>query len=375
MSIPNPFTNTLQTIVDVVIEISPLALLPPIFNQALIVGSTAVIDPLDRVKQYQTLAQMISDHFQTTDPEYIAAALYFSQSPAPVYLWVGRQDAGNGETPLIAVEACRAINYNWWAFMVCGATKEDHIALTAWAQTASPPSFYFFTTSDAEVPLATVGNVFDVNKGFMYSRSLGQYSTDNPYAVAAIMGYAMGQNTGLNNSAYTLKFKNEIGIATEDIDPTQISNIEGNNGNVYLSYGNYYNIFEQGVVPSGQFFDEILGLDILAANIQISVMNVLYTLPKVPLTDPGMTRIITAINQACQQSVDIGFLAPGVWTGLPILNLNTNDTLSKGFLVQVPAVSTLTDAEREARVTPHFYVAIKEAGAAHSVLIGVYVNR
>jgi len=100
------------------------------------------------------------------------------------------------------------------------------------------------------------------------------------------MGYAMGQNTGLANSAYTLKFKQEIGVDTEDLDTSQITNIEGDNGNVYLSYSNYYTIFEPGVMANGQFFDEVINLDMLVNNIQLSVMDLLYANPKIRRPTP-----------------------------------------------------------------------------------------
>jgi len=38
-------------------------------------------------------------------------------------------------------------------------------------------------------------------------------------------------------------------------------------------------------------------------------------------------------------------------------------------------LASQSQADREARESVPLYVAIKEAGAVHSVLIGVYVNR
>jgi len=70
-----------------------------------------------------------------------------------------------------------------------------------------------------------------------------------------------------------------------------------------------------------------------------------------------------------------GFLAPGQWNGQNILNLSTGDMLPKGYLVQAEPVASQAQADREARKCPPIYVAIKEAGAIHSLLIGVYVNR
>jgi hypothetical protein len=45
----------------------------------------------DRVREYSSLAAMVSDGFAATDPAYLAAAEVFSQSPSPPLLKVGRR--------------------------------------------------------------------------------------------------------------------------------------------------------------------------------------------------------------------------------------------------------------------------------------------
>jgi hypothetical protein len=89
---PLPLSN----ILNVATFISPAAAPSPVFNQALIVGSSTHIPSVganSRLRLYYSLIGMASDNFQTTDPEFLAAATYFGQSPAPQSLWVGRQDA------------------------------------------------------------------------------------------------------------------------------------------------------------------------------------------------------------------------------------------------------------------------------------------
>jgi hypothetical protein len=89
-------TLPLSTVVDVVVNISAQAPATPTFNQGLIVGTSVVIGSVTgakpRLRLYTTLAEMVTDGFTTTSPEYIAASIYLSQSPAPQYIWIGRQD-------------------------------------------------------------------------------------------------------------------------------------------------------------------------------------------------------------------------------------------------------------------------------------------
>jgi len=376
-------TRSLDSIVDIQVLVSPLAAARSSFNQALIIGDTNVIPVSDRLKLYESAAEVLED-FALTDPEYIAANIYFSQSPAPDKLWIGRQDSGSGETIVEALQACREASTEWYIAICLGAEYADHVACAAYIETATPSSVYAYTTSDADCLTGTASppDIFTYLKSLGYSRSIGQYATtqtavypNNIYAIVAIMGYACGQNSGLANSAFTLKFKQETGISVEPLSSTQINVIEGNNGNVYLEYGNYYTIFEQGKMANGTFFDERINLDMFANNLQLTLMDLLYQNPKIPQTDAGVTQLIQACNEACDEAVRIGFLGPGTWTGPNVLNLKYDDPLPAGYLVQAEALSAQTQADREARKSVPLYIAIKESGAVHSVLVGVYVNR
>jgi hypothetical protein len=376
-------TRSLDSIVDIQVLVSPLAAARSSFNQALIIGDTNVISVSDRLKLYESAAEVLED-FALTDPEYIAANIYFSQSPAPDKLWIGRQDSGSGETIVEALQACREASTEWYIAICLDAAYADHIACAAYIETATPSSVYAYTTSDADCLTGTASppDIFTYLKALGYSRSIGQYATtqtavypNNIYAIVAIMGYACGQNSGLANSAFTLKFKQETGIAIEPLSSSQITIIEGNYGNLYLEYADYYTIFEQGRMADGTFFDERINLDMFANNLQLTLMDLLYQNPKIPQTDAGVTQLIQACNEACDEAVRIGFLGPGTWTGPNVLNLKYDDPLPAGYLVQAEALSTQTQADREARKSVPLYIAIKESGAVHSVLVGCYINR
>ncbi len=377
-------TLNLNDIIDVAVYISPVFPARSTFNQGLIIGTSVksgspVIPNATRIVEFTNTNDMLTYGFTNTDPEYLAAQLYFGQSPAPLVLWVGCQDVtlATPETPLIAFQACRLANTEWYAGMVCGASDAQSELIAAYVQTATPSTTYFYTTVDTNIltPATTPIDIFTILAALKYNRPIGLYSTQTVNAVAALLGVAMGLNTGLANSAYTLKFKSLVGVIAEPVTQTQVNYIEANNGNVYVNYSGGYTIAEQGTMANGQFFDEIINLDMLTNNIQLNVMDLLISNPKIPLTNAGITQIMNAINNACSQAVTVGFLAPGTWEGVPILNLNTGDAVTAGYLTQAQSVSTLTTAQRTARQSPPIYVAITEAGAVHSIIIGIYVQR
>lgn len=68
---------------------SPLAAGTRDFGALLLVGSSPVIDVNERIREYEGIDDVAND-FGTTAPEYLAAALFFSQSPQPDQLFIGR---------------------------------------------------------------------------------------------------------------------------------------------------------------------------------------------------------------------------------------------------------------------------------------------
>lgn len=76
-------------IVSVNVSLSPIAAAVRNFGALLIAGSSNIIDVVQRIRSYATLAAVAAD-FGTTAPEYLAAVLFFSQSPTPSLLYVGR---------------------------------------------------------------------------------------------------------------------------------------------------------------------------------------------------------------------------------------------------------------------------------------------
>jgi hypothetical protein len=280
------------------------------------------------------------------------------------------------ETWVEALQACRSKNSEWYVFVPCGVEKADIIAMAAEVEAMTPSTCMFYTTKDADVLAGTEGNVMLTLKGLDYRRSFGLYSTQHDYAAVSVMGYAMGANTGLANSAYDLCFKELPGVTVENITSTQYGYIVTNaNGNVYVNRGDTYDMLQLGNVANGTAFDELINLDKLVNDLQLSAMDALYGVTKIPQTEDGMTYLINKLQEPLDNAVKIGFIAPGKWTGVNLLTLSTNDHLAKGYLIMSEAIADQSQSDREARKAPNIYIPIKLAGAIRSVVIGVYVNR
>lgn len=80
---------SVSDVVSVTINMSPTAAAVRNFGALLVLGSSSVIDTNERIRSYTTLAAVGTD-FGTTAPEYLAAVNFFSQSPQPSLLYIGR---------------------------------------------------------------------------------------------------------------------------------------------------------------------------------------------------------------------------------------------------------------------------------------------
>lgn len=367
-------TMPLTNIVNVSVQVSPLSAIANALNIGLIVGSSIVIPATTRTVQYASTAAMLTAGWAGTEPEYLAAQVYFSQSPRPVAVIIGRQDLTATETVLAAVQACRIANANWYGLYVTGNVKADILAVAGFIETATPLAVFFYDTKDADILPATAGNVMATLQTSTRHRTLGIYS-NTTYAAAAVMGYAMGANTSLLNSSYTLAYKTLPGVTPEPLTNANVAAILAYNGNVYTNYGSTYNLLVQGTMADGTYFDQILNIDVITVSIQTAIMNVLTTNPKVPYTDAGVAMLVNAVAGVCQVARNVGAIAPGVWTAAPILNLKTGDALSNGYLVLADTVANQSTANKSARIFPGIYTALKMAGAIEHVTIGVVVNQ
>lgn len=88
----------LSNVVEISVSVAPSAASVNGFNQGLFIGDSPVIPSYganSRLRQYtcSDLSGMLTDGFTTTDPEYIAATIYASQTPQPEFIWIGRQDS------------------------------------------------------------------------------------------------------------------------------------------------------------------------------------------------------------------------------------------------------------------------------------------
>ena len=483
-------------LVNVTINLAPLAAQFANFGALLIVGDSNVIDVNQRIRQYNSLSGVVAD-FGTTTPEYAAADLFFSQSPQPAQLYIGRwasvatagllrggvlsgaqqaltnftsitngsmkvnvdgtlitlgsmnfssalnlngvasiittaltgpvcqwngsqftitstttgttssvgyaQPTGSGtdvstllqltsalastpvmgiaaESALAAVGVLDNLPTSWYGLMFATPTiqNSDHLAVAAYIQGAGNAHIYGVATTDTTVLDSTsTTDIASELQAASYTRSFVQYSAA-PYTAASFFGRAFTVDFNANNTTITLMYKQEPGVVPENLTQSQATTLQSKRCNFFVTYNNGTQILQDGVMSGPAFFDEIHGLDWLQNQIQTNVWNLLYTsTTKIPQTDAGSNQIKSAIEAACVAGVNNGLIAPGTWSisSPGFGTLKPGDYLAKGFYVYAPTVASQADANRQARQSVPFQVAVKLAGAVHSSDIIVNVNR
>jgi hypothetical protein len=490
---------SVSDIVNVSVVLTPKAAQLRNFGSLLVLGDSGVVDSSERLRKYSSIDGIAAD-FGTSSPEYLAASLYFSQSPQPQTCYVGAWartatkgtlrgavlssaqqlmsnftsinnggmsvtingtlraltgldftaqtnlngvasviqtalstngsitwDANNSrfvlqsnttgtsstvtfasapasgtdvsvllglrsnsggyvvagiaaETLLTAVQTLAGMSNKWYGLQVASSvapSTNDYTAVASFIEAAGASRIFGITTQDAAtLDSVSTTDLASVLKAANYKRTFIQYSSSNAYVSASIFGRAFTVDFNGQNTTITLKFKQEPGITAESLTETQAATLNSKNCNVFVNYDNDTAILQQGVMANGFFFDEVHNTDWLQNDVQTAVYNLLYTSDsKIAQTDAGINRILTTIASRMSQAVTNGMLAPGVWNGPAVGKINTGDTLSAGFYVYAPPVSSQSQADREARKAPTIQAACKFAGAVHFANVIINCNR
>ena len=370
MSIP------VSSIVDVTVELSNPAVVASDFSTGLIIGNSTKLTSTKRVAFYNSESwesEMTSDGFASSDPEYTAVSNYFAQSPTASRVAVGVKLSSDA-SDVNAITACRDFSSDWFGVCFCYDIEENIAAIAAAVEAFSAPTVFFYQTDDTSVMTSGSGGIMKTLMDAGYNNTVGFYSTQNNF-ICGVLGLFSGLNSTDAGSAYTMAFKSVTGFTAEDITLAQMNALKSFNGNVLANYSNRYSFIYPAVSASGYHIDELYFLALTEFLIQNNVISGLVSSLKIPQTESGLNDIITYISSACNDLLTIGYIGSGIWTGRPVLNLKTGDAISNGYMIQAESIDGQSSADRQNRIAPTIYVALKATGAIESVVIRAYINR
>ncbi|MFW6681751.1 DUF3383 family protein [Komagataeibacter intermedius] len=367
---------SVNNVVDVTVTLQATGSSTRNFGALLLLGTTAgVFSDTENLRAYTGLDD-VGEDFGTTDPEYIAADLFFSQSPQPSTLYIG--EVRDGEDIPTAVSRLEDYSADWYGLALATTSSIAASTITDVAEMVegfSVSRSFWFTSQDAAAydASSTTDLPYLLSKAG-YTRTIVQYSSSSPYAAVSMFGRIATVDYSADNTTLTLKFKTEPDITAETLTQTQANALDAKDCNYYVNYQNGDAIIQQGVTASGEWIDTLIGLDAFQNALQVAGWNALYTsTTKIPQTDSGMNILLGVYETVCAQFVDNGLFAPGTWTGPNIGSLLEGGTLTKGYYAYMEPVADQSSSDRAARQAVPCQIACKLAGAVHSSSVAVTV--
>ncbi|WP_186016205.1 DUF3383 family protein [Burkholderia gladioli] len=283
------------------------------------------------------------------------------------------------ETPAAAVNLFRdRFTNQFLGLMFADATisDADHLAVAQIIE-ADQAHIYGITTQNSQALDSTVTTDLSSQlKQLQLKYSVIQYSSNSPFAIASFLGRLLTVNFDGNNTVIAMDYKQEPNVAAEQLTTTQANTLQAKNCNVFVSYNNGTAIVQYGATPSGIFVDSVYNSIAFKNEMQTDLYNAQYQSPtKIPQTDGGNAQLAAVMSSTCDRFVDNGYIAPGVWNSAGFGAIVQGQTLSKGYYIYTPPISSQSQADREARKSVPFQIAVKEAGAIGDVDVAITVNR
>ena len=194
---------------------------------------------------------------------------------------------------------------------------------------------------------------------------------------AAEVGRAFSVNFAGSSTTQSMHLKtltNVVGDA--NIDNTILALADDAGVTVYPSIDG--RITKTLVSGANGFFDQVYNATWIKDGLEVAGFNHLaQTDTKVPQTEEGMIGLKSALSLVLEQSVTNGYIGAGnTWNGSTFGNPEDLRRLitDQGYYIFSLPISQQSQVDRDARKAPLIQIAIKEAGAIHSVTINVFIE-
>jgi hypothetical protein len=357
-------SNNYDKIATVSISIASAIVDNTSFDSILIVGPLPKVAPKkapSKVGVYSSIDEVAEAGWVTTgdgaDPVGVAARIAFSQDPTPsaVYIAPLQEEDGKAEYAVSAVQ--RAVDTSGW-YVVCPAGIDDDELETVaeYIETQEKMMVYtelnFFNDGDNKPTVSQI-----------YNRTAGIYggATDDPddevpeankYMNVAFAVAWLANEAGSETAA----FKKMYGVTPSELGSTSMKTLETESLNYFTTIGGK-NISMIGKVLSGEWCDIIRFRDWLKNDMQVRVVNLFLTLPKVPYTDEGISLIHNQMEASLKYGQEKGGICPTEY--------DEDGNATPGYEVSVPMSMNISDSTKASRNLTDCTFKAKLAGAIH----------
>jgi hypothetical protein len=260
------------------------------------------------------------------------------------------------------------------AVFIDNPTDLESKALATWAAANSVLMYDVFDSAD-NLEVATDNVVWDIKLSGLTEYRMMYSKTGNRKLATGVMARQHTVDFDAENSAMTMHLKEIAGVAAEEYSQTEITKAKRVGLDIYTTIKDVSVVLTSG---ANDFADNVYNLIAYVDSVQTDTFNLLKTsATKIPQTVRGVKQVTDCIEKTTRQFVRAGAFAPGTWTltdffgDIDVFNRNIE---TFGFYVKAGELSDQSTADRQSRKSPTVQVAVKNAGAIHSVDIIINFN-
>lgn len=303
----------------------------------------------DRIRFYTDLTSVADDGFTTSSKAYLAAQSYFSQTPCPPKIAIGRKDAADTNWA-DTINAIAEVDNSWYAVATDDHTADSIVEVSDTVNAMT--KIYGYSTDDADAKDPTKDtDAFSLLSKKAAKRSFGLWSAgaDATFPECGWMGGQLPQQPG----SITWAYKQINGSSVDTISSSAETALDQKNANYYTQIAGK-NLTINGMVANGEFIDIIRGIDWLKARLQEEQFSLLANTPKIPFEDAGIAMIENACVAVLKEAQRLDVIAD--------------------YTIEVPKVADTLTNDRANRKLTGIKITARMSGAIHEVDETLYVQ-
>lgn len=270
-------------------------------------------------------------------------------------------DSPETEIEAPAVTIARALNMDgWYVLCTAGIDPSLYEDIAAYIEAQEKVFCYtemnFFGAGEDGSNEPTVGNVYLRSMGIYGRETTKQADADVPDANWYINVAWVAKWLNYESGSETAAFKTLTSVYPSSLSTTEMKALSDANLNYFITVGNK-NISMNGKVIGDEWADIIRFRDWLKNDMQVRVVNLFITRPKVPFTDSGIGLVQNQMLASLKAGQDVG--------GIAEEEFDEDGNSIPGYTTSVPLAASLTASQRASRRLINCKFKARLAGAIH----------
>ena len=263
------------------------------------------------------------------------------------------------EEPSVTISRALGMS-GWYVLCTAGVDPALYEDIAAYIETQEKMFCYtemdFFEAGEDGGNKPSVGTVYFRTMGIYGRETTGQADEDVPEANWYMNVAAVAKWLNYSSGSETAAFKVLAGVYPSELTSTEMKALADANLNYFITVGNK-NITMNGKVVGDEWADIIRFRDWLKNDMQVRVVNLFITRPKVPYTDSGISLVQNQMIASLKAGQDAG--------GIAEEEFDEDGNSIPGYTTSVPLAASLSASEKESRKLTKCTFKARLAGAIH----------